>query len=200
MVLTTLSKQTRSTEDPALHCHSVVFLIIHRSIVSSLVHLRRLFATSSRTYRVETRKRLVDEEGLNLRAGLAHLLVAAHETNLGDPGSEEGGDGESGGGGKSDNVAGSIGLGPQVGCPDERGVHDGCDYTNGNGLLLWSLATSRSTPTQDERVDTVCSDSEDDHGDIAACNTEGRACDKETDGSDDLRDGNVPCALIEFAG
>jgi hypothetical protein len=148
---------------------------------------------------VDAPKRLVDEEGLDLSVRLAHLLVAAHENNLSDPGSEEGGDGESGGGGKGDDVAGSIGLGPQVGCPDERGVHDGGDDSNSDGLLLRSLTASGSAPTQDERVDTICPNGEDDHGDVAACNTEGRTCNEETDGSDDLRDGDVPCALVELS-
>ena len=57
-----------------------------------------------------------------------------------------------------------------------------------------------SAPTQDERVDAVCTNGENDHGNIAACNTKRRACNEKPDSSDDLGDGNVPCALIEFSG
>lgn len=167
--------------------------------MSNHIGLRKHLAMSSCTQCIRVRKRLVDEEGLDLSIRFAHLLVAAHEDNLSDPGSGEGGDGESGGGGKGDDVARSVRLRPQVGGPDERGVHDSSDDTNGNSLLLRSLTTSRSAPTQDERVDTVCANGEYDHGDVAACNTEGRACDKETNSGDDLGDGDVPCALVELS-
>lgn len=142
-----LNKQSRSIQDTALCCHFMTFLINHRSVAISLLALREQSAVTPRTQCVKDSKHLVDVEGLDLSVRLAHLLVAAHEHDLSDPSSKEGGDGESSGGGKSDDVARSIGLGPQVGSPDEGGVHDGGDNTNGDSLLLRSLTTGGSAPT-----------------------------------------------------
>lgn len=57
-----------------------------------------------------------------------------------------------------------------------------------------------SAPTQDEGVDAVCANREDDHGDVATCNTERRACDEKADDCDNLGDGDMPCALVELSG
>jgi hypothetical protein len=83
--------------------------------------------------------------------------------------------------------------------PDERSVHDSSHNANSDGLLLRRLSTSRTAPTQNERVDAICSNGEDDHGGVTSRHADGRASDKETNDGDTLGDGYVPCALVELA-
>lgn len=60
---------------------------------------------------------LVDVEGLDLIIRLPELLVLAHEDNLGDPCEHKCHDREGSGGAERNDVAGLIGLGPEVRSP-----------------------------------------------------------------------------------
>lgn len=87
----------------------------------------------------------------------------------------------------------------QGGLPDEGGVHNSGDYANSDSLLLRSLTAGGSAPTQNERVNTVCADGENDHGDIATGSTDVGASKTESKGGDTLGDGDMPRALVELA-
>jgi hypothetical protein len=161
---------------------------------------------------------LVNKESLDLVVRLAELLVLAHEHNLGHPGAQSGRNRESGRRAERNDVAGLVGLGPQVRSPvcvvsdldvggggggeilpDERRVHDSGHDADGNGLLLRSLTTGGTAPTENQGVDAVGADGEDDHGGVAPRNADGGACDEETNSGDGLGGGNVPCSLVKLA-
>lgn len=55
--------------------------------------------------------------------------------------------------------------------PDERSVHDRGDDTDRDSPLLGCLTTGGTAPSENERVDTVGTNGEDDHGDVAASDT-----------------------------
>jgi hypothetical protein len=141
---------------------------------------------------------LVDVEGLHLIIALPELLVLAHKYNLRHPRQRKCRNRERRRRAQSNNVAGFVGLRPKVWGPDERSVHDGRHDTDGNSLLLGCLATGGSAPSENQGVDAVCSDGEDDHSGVAACDADGGACDKKTDGGDTLGDCDVPGALVEL--
>jgi hypothetical protein len=61
--------------------------------------------------------RLVNKESLDLVVRLAELLVLAHEHNLCNPGAQSGRNRESGRRAERNDVAGLVGLGPQVRSP-----------------------------------------------------------------------------------
>jgi hypothetical protein len=165
---------------------------------------------------------LVDIKGPDLIIRLAQLLVLAHKHNLRNPRERKRRNRERSTRTQRNDVARLVGLGPEVrrpvgivlasilfvsnpqcvgyqDLPDERSVHDRCDNSNRNRLLLRCLSTRRSAPSEDKRVDTVCADGEDDHGCIATRNANGRAGDEEPDGGDALGYGDVPCAFVELA-
>lgn len=83
--------------------------------------------------------------------------------------------------------------------PDKRSVHDSCHDTDCDGLLLGCLATGGSAPTENERVDAVGTDGENDHGDVAARNTDFSAGESETESGYGFGDGDVPGSLVELA-
>lgn len=58
---------------------------------------------------------------------------------------------------------------------------------------------TRSAPTKDERVDTICADGKDHHRNVTACNTKGCARNKKPNCGNDLGDGNMPCTLVELS-
>lgn len=84
--------------------------------------------------------------------------------------------------------------------PDKRGVHDSRHDTNSDSLLLWCLPASRSAPSQNQGVYAVSADGEDNHGNITTSDPNVCACKTETEDCDQLRDGNVPGALVKLAG
>lgn len=84
--------------------------------------------------------------------------------------------------------------------PDERNIRDGVDDSEGAGFLLLGLSAGRRDPAEDDRVDGVCSDGEDNHGEVARAGVQRRSCEDETEDGDELGGGDVPCALIEAPG
>jgi len=52
---------------------------------------------------------------------------------------------------------------------DERGIRDRGHHGDGNSFLLLSLRTDSSGPTKNDTVDTVGTETEDDHGYVSAC-------------------------------
>jgi hypothetical protein len=186
------------------HLVPIVSLIIYH------IHIVNRLAISIAT------QPLVNKESLDLVVRLAELLVLAHEHNLCNPGAQSGRNRECSRRAERNDVAGLVGLGPQVRSPvcvvsdlevggggeilpDEGRVHDSGNNTDGNGLLLGCLTTSRSAPTENQGVDAVGADGEDDHGGVASRNADGRACDEETNSGDGLGGCNVPCSLVELA-
>lgn len=83
--------------------------------------------------------------------------------------------------------------------PDEGNIHDRRDNRNCGSLFLLGLPAGTSAPAQDQRIDAIGTNCEDDHGYIAADEIHRRAGGYETDGGDDLGDGDVPCPLIELS-
>lgn len=61
------------------------------------------------------------------------------------------------------------------------------------------MTTGGSTPTENKRVDAVGTDGEDDHGDVAARNTDFSAGESETESGYCFGDGDVPGSLVELA-
>ena len=83
--------------------------------------------------------------------------------------------------------------------PDKRSVHNGRHDTDCDGLLLGCLTTGGSAPTENERVDSVGTDGEDDHGDVATRNADFSAGESETESGYGFGDGDVPGSLVELA-
>lgn len=82
--------------------------------------------------------------------------------------------------------------------PDERRVHDGCNNADSNGLLFLGLSTRAAAPPEDQGVNTVRSNSEDDHRSVASAHVHRQTCGYESNCCNCLGDGNVPRALVEF--
>jgi hypothetical protein len=142
---------------------------------------------------------LVDVESLHLILAFPHLLVAAHKHDLRNPRQRKCRNRKGRRTAQRNDVARLVRRGPEVRGPDETRVHDRGHDTDCNSLLLGRLATGRTAPSEDERVDAVGADSEDDHGGVAARYADGGRGDEETDNGHALGDGDVPCALVELA-
>jgi hypothetical protein len=83
--------------------------------------------------------------------------------------------------------------------PNKTRIHNRRHNTNRNSLLLRCLSTGRAAPSEDKRVNAIRADGEDDHSSVSARNADGRGSNEETDNGYALGNGNVPCALVEFA-
>lgn len=61
----------------------------------------------------------------------------------------------------TDSISRSVTVLEQVWGVDERRVGQRCDHGDGDGFLLDGLGANGSSPSEDDRVDTVRSDRED---------------------------------------
>jgi hypothetical protein len=127
---------------------------------------------------------LVDVESLHLILRLSEPFIATLHDDLDNP-SNNCGTGREGSAREHGRLILRRILGiPEVGGPDERGVHHSGDNRDGCCLLLCALATSGTNPTQDQRVDCVCADREDNHGKILDASVHHESTD------DEANDGN----------
>ena len=55
-------------------------------------------------------------------------------------------------------------------CPDETDVGSGNNQSHGDGTLFLGLSAGSTDPSEDNAVDSVCTNGENDHADIARCN------------------------------
>lgn len=97
-------------------------------------------------------------------------------------------------------IPGLIAARPEIRRPDEGDVHNHGHDTDGHGLLLFCLATDAAAPSQNERVDSVGTNSENYHGHVSACKVQSSAGGHEPDGGYSLGCCNMPCPFIELPG
>jgi hypothetical protein len=64
-------------------------------------------------------------------------------------------------------VSWGVGGSEEIRSVDERSVRDRSHHGNGNSLLFLSLRADGSCPTEDDGVDTVGTETEDDHRDVS---------------------------------
>merc|ERR1712070_830633 len=83
--------------------------------------------------------------------------------------------------------------------PDERSVSNGIHDGQRTCFAFFGLPTGRRDPAENDRVDCICSNSEDDHCEVPGTSVERCASKDETKDSYRLGNGDMPCALVEFA-
>ena len=76
-------------------------------------------------------------------------------------------------GAHSESVPRCIDRSEEIRCVDERSVRDRGHHGDSNGFLFLSLGTDGSGPTEDDTVDTVGTETEDDHRDVSTCSIGG---------------------------
>lgn len=68
----------------------------------------------------------------------------------------------------SESVSGCVGRSEEVRCVDKRGVRDRGHHGDSDCFLFLSLGTDGCGPTKNDTVDTVGTETEDDHRDVSA--------------------------------
>lgn len=84
--------------------------------------------------------------------------------------------------------------------PDKRSIGDSIDDGKSAGFLFLSLPAGVSDPAENDTIDGIRTDSEDDHGKISCSGVQCGASEHETEDCNRFGHGDVPCALILFAG
>lgn len=98
------------------------------------------------------------------------------------------------------SVSGSIGVSEEVRSVDERSIRDRSHHGDSDCLLLLSLGTDGRGPAENDGVDTVGTETEDDHRDISTGSVAWwqRGSEDETENSNNFAAGNVPGSLVVF--